>query len=87
MIEPNALKTAAKMAYKMADIDHPKSHIDLVEQSACSSDQEALFCEGLGFSEAGQGYHMILENNFINPSGGSLKSHPGFVAGASRVGY
>jgi acetyl-CoA C-acetyltransferase len=87
-----ALKKAAKKAYKMAGIGRPLREIDVAEISEEYSYQELLWMEGLGFCERGEGGKLIDSGKTkiggklpVNPSGGVLSGNPNGVAGMVRV--
>jgi acetyl-CoA C-acetyltransferase len=87
-----ALKKAAKKAYKMAGIGKPLREIDVAEISEEYSYQELLWMEGLGFCERGEGGKLIDSGKTkiggklpVNPSGGVLSGNPNGVAGMVRV--
>jgi acetyl-CoA C-acetyltransferase len=88
----DSLVTAAKRAYTLAGINHPRKEIDVAEISTEYSYQELLWTEGLGFCQKGEG-GKFAEQNYahkssdvsINPSGGILAGNPLGVAGGARV--
>jgi acetyl-CoA C-acetyltransferase len=87
-----ALRKAAKKAYKMAGIGNPLREIDVAEISEEYSYQELLWMEGLGFCDRGEGGKLIDSGKTkvggklpVNPSGGVLSGNPNGVAGMVRV--
>lgn len=90
--ESMAMRNAAKMAYKMADISDPGAQIDLAEISEPFSYVELLAYEGLGFCGRGEAGEMLNNGSTlpmgslpVNPSGGMLSGIPPFVAGLNRI--
>lgn len=88
----DALKTAAKKAYSMADIKNPLKQIDVAEISTEYSYQEPLWLEGLGFCAQGEGGKLVESKTVsmggklpVNPSGGVLPGNPNGVAGMARI--
>jgi acetyl-CoA C-acetyltransferase len=87
-----SLKTAAKKAYKMAQIKDPFKEIDVAEVSDFSSYHELIAYEGLGLCGSGKAADLV-EKGFtkfsgslpINPSGGLLSGNPYTAAGLFRV--
>ena len=72
-------KNAAKMAYKMANIEEPKSQIDVLEVDDRFSFKELQHLEALGFARPGEAGNLVDEGALdvdgtlpTNPSGGSL---------------
>jgi acetyl-CoA C-acetyltransferase len=87
-----ALRSAAEQAYRMAEIDHPRDEIDLVELGDEFSYQELLWLEGLGICGSGEAADLTCRGftSFdgalpVNPSGGLLAGVPTNVAGLNRV--
>ena len=92
LAEVASLTAAAKKAYQMAGITHPRKEIDLVELSDYYSYQELLWLEGMGFCKRGEGGKMLekgitaMDGELpVNPSGGILSGNPVTVAGTIRV--
>ena len=84
-------KTAAKAAYKMANIT-PKD-VDFAEVHDCFTIAEVVDTEDLGFFEKGKGIEAVRNNEtcrdgkiVINPSGGlKSKGHPIGATGVGQV--
>jgi acetyl-CoA C-acetyltransferase len=92
LAEVASLTAAAKKAYQMAGITHPRREMDLVELSDYYSYQELLWLEGMGFCKRGEGGKMVekgitaMDGELpVNPSGGILSGNPVTVAGTIRV--
>lgn len=80
-----ALEAAAHQAYRMAEVkDVRELDVQVIEQGAYTSYQEAQWLEGLGLAERGHGAERYLSSE-VNASGGGLRSHPGFATGLYRV--
>ena len=77
-------RMAAKLAYRMAGIEHPLEHLDFVELHDAYTSSELQTYEDLGLCKYGEGGHFIdsgapeLEGVLpVNPSGGLLAcGHP-----------
>ncbi len=89
---PKALQDAARRAYQMAGINHPRNEIDVAEIYDAFSYMEPLWLEGLGICEAGAGGRLTESGATamngdipINPSGGVLSAHAVLVAGLARI--
>lgn len=92
LAEPRALVRAARRAYGMAGISHPRQQLSLAEVSEPFSYQELMWMEGLGLAEPGQAWRMVLDGltqrdgSFpVNPSGGFLGGSPHVVGGLARL--
>ena len=92
LAKPASLELAAKKAYAMAGVTHPRKEFDLVELSDYYSYQEPLWLEAMGFCDRGQGGKIASSGLTafdgelpVNPSGGILSGNPVTVAGAIRV--
>ncbi len=84
----SSMERAGKMAFDMANIDDPKSEIDMAELHEAYAHQELIFTEALGLTEKGKGNGLDTEidGSFpINPSGGALGGKPPCAAGLIRV--
>lgn len=87
-----ALPQAAARAYAMAGITDPAKEIHLAEISEPYAFQELLWCEQLGFCEAGKGAALLASGDTgaggrlpVNPSGGVLASNPYVSRGLVRA--
>jgi len=88
----NALREAAKAAYKMAGIKNPKKEINVVELYDAFTYQELLWLEEMGLAEDGKAAERLKAGEFnmdgplpVNPSGGLLAGHPVIAAGLYRI--
>ena len=86
------LPAAARQAYRMAGITDPRREIHVAEVSEPYAFQELLWCEQLGFCEAGQGGALVdsgataLDGDLpVNPSGGVLSSNAYASRGLYRL--
>ncbi|MFH1090402.1 MAG: thiolase family protein [Pseudomonadota bacterium] len=86
------LTTAAKRAYEMAGISHPRQEIDLAEITEPYAFQELLWCEKLGLCGPGEGGKLIdsgvtaIDGELpVNPSGGVLATNPYVTRGLQRA--
>jgi acetyl-CoA C-acetyltransferase len=90
--QPLALEIAAKKAYAMAGLAHPKEEIGFLEVYDAFSYMEPLWLEGLGICPHGGGGKLTREGTTeikgrlpVNASGGVLSAHAVLVAGLVRV--
>jgi acetyl-CoA C-acetyltransferase len=82
----------AQDVYDQAGITDPRRQIDVAELYVPFSWYEAIWLEGQGIAEVGEGWRMIdsgeteLTGSFpVNPSGGVLSSNPIGASGLLRV--
>jgi acetyl-CoA C-acetyltransferase len=66
---PNT-RNAARRAYAEADIDDPRSQLDLVEVHDCFSITELVTMEDLGLSEDGEAVRDVLDGFYDREGGG-----------------
>ncbi len=83
---------AASNAYDMAGIRNPRAEIDVAEISEPYAFQELLWCEQLGFCDAGKGAQLLASGATamdgdlpVNPSGGVLATNAYVSRGLQRV--
>ncbi len=86
------LPEAAKRAYGMAGIAHPRKELDVAEVCEPYAFQELLWCEQLGFCGEGKGGKWIdsgasrMDGDLpVNPSGGVLATNPYPARGLYRI--
>ena len=89
---PQACVLATQDVYKQAGITDPRRQIDMAELYVPFSWYEAIWLEGHGIAEPGEGWRMIdsgeteLTGAFpVNASGGVLSSNPIGASGLLRV--
>src|ERR1700721_701180 len=89
---PQACVLATQDVYKQAGITDPRRQIDMAELYGPFSWYEAIWLEGHGIAEPGEGWRMIdsgeteLTGAFpINASGGVLSSNPIGASGLLRI--
>jgi len=87
-----SLKTAARMAYKMAGVKEPAAELDVVELSEKFAHEELMAYESLGLCRDGEGKTLIEKGTTgkegkipVNPSGGALGADPVCATGLVRV--
>jgi acetyl-CoA C-acetyltransferase len=90
-VRPQACLDCADDVYKMAGITNPREQLDMAELYVPFSWHEAIWLEGHGIAEPGEGWKMIdsgeteLTGSFpINASGGVLSSNPIGASGLLR---
>jgi acetyl-CoA C-acetyltransferase len=89
---PQACVLATQDVYKQAGITDPRRQIDMAELYVPFSWYEAIWLEGHGIAEPGEGWRMIdsgeteLTGAFpVNASGGVLSSNPIGASGLLRI--
>lgn len=87
-----SLPKAAKMAYKMANIEKPLNDIDVAEICDTTSFNEILWTEQLGFCAPGKGSDLLKDGVTsmggtlpVNPSGGLFGANPYVARGLIRI--
>ncbi|MCF8084411.1 MAG: thiolase family protein [Deltaproteobacteria bacterium] len=87
-----SLPKAAKMAYKMANIEKPLDDIDVAEICDTTSFNEILWTEQLGFCAPGKGTDLLKDGITsmggalpVNPSGGLFGANPYVARGLIRI--
>lgn len=87
-----ALAEAARRAYAEAELDDPRSALDLAELTDATPYQELLAYEALGLSDRSRWQDDILSGAFdregelpVNPSGGVATINPPFCTGLIRI--
>ena len=92
LADVDALQSAARRAYGMADIRDPLKQIDVVELYDAFSYMELMWMEGLGLCGRGEAGAMVDSGMTqmggalpVNPSGGVLSANPVQAAGLARI--
>ncbi len=87
-----ALVEAARRAYAEAELDDPRTALDLAELTDATPYQELLAYEALGLSDRSRWQDDILSGAFdrqgdlpVNPSGGVATINPPFCTGLIRI--
>lgn len=90
-VRPAAAWDCAQHVYAQAGITNPREQIDMAELYVPFSWHEAIWLEGHGIAEPGEGWRMIdngdteIEGSFpVNCSGGVLSSNPIGASGMLR---
>jgi acetyl-CoA C-acetyltransferase len=78
----DALKKAARRAFRRAGIADPKTAFDVVEVSDLYAYQQPMWLDGLGICDTGTSGHC---KPVVNPSGGTLAGNPMILGGLVRA--
>lgn len=88
LTQSQSMKSAARMAYKIARVKDPKKEIDVAEVSEHFAHEEMIFSEALGFCKLGEGASLsteISDDLPINPSGGAMSGNTPCATGMIRL--